>query len=94
MHLYYDHTVYSFHLYTFLWPEDGTQWPKHVVVSIMKQDTRQLCFDVSHPSLIAHNTTGKMHLKIHIRSWVTSFGRRLDGQQVTSSVVQFLWVTA
>jgi len=25
MHLYYDHTVYSFPLYTFLWPEDGPQ---------------------------------------------------------------------
>jgi len=29
-----------------------------------KQDTRQLCFDVPHPSLIAYNTKGMMHLKI------------------------------
>ena len=32
----------------FLWPEDSPQWPKPVVVSIIKQDTRQLCFDVPH----------------------------------------------
>jgi len=32
----YDHTRYSFPLYTFLWPEDGPQWPKHVVISIIK----------------------------------------------------------
>ena len=31
--------------YTFLWHEDGTQWPKHVV-SLTKQIQRQLCFDV------------------------------------------------
>ena len=37
-------------LYTFLWPEDGPQWPKHVV-SINKYDTRQSCFYVPHPLL-------------------------------------------
>ena len=36
MHLYYDHTLYSFPLYTFLWTEDDPQWPKHVVVSLIK----------------------------------------------------------
>ena len=49
MHLYYDHTVYSFPLYTHLWPEDGPQWPKHVVVSIINRVQRQVCFDVPHP---------------------------------------------
>jgi len=48
MHLYYDHTVYSFPLYTFLWPEDGPQWPKHVVVSIINRVQRRLCFDVPY----------------------------------------------
>jgi len=37
MHLYYDHTEYSFPLYIFLWPEDGPQWPKHDVVSIINR---------------------------------------------------------
>jgi len=27
-------------------PEDGPQWPKHVVVSIINRIERQLCFDV------------------------------------------------
>jgi len=33
MHLlvYYDHTLHSFPHYILLWPEDGPQWPKHVV---------------------------------------------------------------
>ena len=31
--------------YTFLWPEDGPQWPKHVV-SLTKQMQGQLCFFV------------------------------------------------
>jgi len=31
MHLYYGHNLYSFPVYTFLWPDDGPQWPKHVV---------------------------------------------------------------
>ena len=37
MHLYCDHTLYSFPLYIFLWPEDGLQWSKHVVVSIINR---------------------------------------------------------
>jgi len=44
-----DLTLYSFPLYTFLCPEDGPQWPKHVV-SLIKQIQRQLCFDVTTPS--------------------------------------------
>ena len=42
-------TLYSFPHYTFLWPEDGQQWPKHAV-SLIKQIQRQLCFDVPTPS--------------------------------------------
>jgi len=30
-----DLTLYSFPHYTFLCPEDGPQWPKYVVVSII-----------------------------------------------------------
>jgi len=62
MHLYYDHTLYSFPLYTFLWPEDGPQWPKYVVVGIINriQDSCVLMYPT--PSLIAYNTTGMMHL--------------------------------
>jgi len=37
MHLYYDHTLYSFPLCTFLLPEDGLQRPKHVVVSTINK---------------------------------------------------------
>ena len=40
--------IFSPH-YIFLWPEDGPQWPKHVV-SLIKQIQRQLCFDVPTPS--------------------------------------------
>ena len=43
MHLYYDHTMYSFPLYTFLWPEDGPQWPKHVVVGLINR-IQDSCF--------------------------------------------------
>ena len=37
--------LYSFPHYIFLWPEDGPQWPKHVV-NLIKQTQRQLCFGV------------------------------------------------
>jgi len=33
----------------FLWPEDGPEWSKHVVVSIINRIQRQLCFDVPNP---------------------------------------------
>jgi len=39
-----DLTCIVFPHYTFLWPEDGPQWPKHFV-SLIKQTQRQLCFD-------------------------------------------------
>jgi len=53
MHVYYDHTVYSFHLYTVLWPEDGPQWPKHVVSTINRiQDSCVLTYPT--PSLNNH----------------------------------------
>jgi len=45
-----DHALYSFPHYTFLWPEDGPQWPKHVVISLINRIQRQLCFDVPTPS--------------------------------------------
>jgi len=51
MHLYYDHTVCSFPLYTFMWPEDGPQWPKHVVVVSTINRIQDSCADVPHPSL-------------------------------------------
>ena len=37
--------LYSFPHYIFLWPDDGPQWPKHVV-SLINRIQRQLCFDV------------------------------------------------
>jgi len=45
--IYYDHTLYSFPLYKFLWPEDDPQWPKHVVVGIINR-IQYSCFDVPH----------------------------------------------
>ena len=49
----YYRTVYSFTIYTFLWPEDGPQWPKNVVVSIINR-IRYSCVVTPHtPSLIA-----------------------------------------
>ena len=63
LYLYYDHTVYSFPLYTFLWPEDSPQWPKHVVVSIINRTQDSCVLTYPTPSLIAYNTTGMMHLK-------------------------------
>ena len=36
-----DLTLYSFPHYTFLWPEDGPKWPKHVV-SLINKIKRQL----------------------------------------------------
>ena len=33
----YSFPPYSFPLYTFLWPEDNPEWPKHVVVSIINR---------------------------------------------------------
>ena len=43
-----DLTCIVFPHYTFLWPEDGPQWPKYVV-SLIKQIQRLLCFDVYLP---------------------------------------------
>ena len=45
-----DHTLNCFPHYIILWPEDGPQWPKHVVVSIINRIQIQLCFDVPTPS--------------------------------------------
>ena len=65
MHLYYDHTVYSFPLYTFLRPEDCPQWPKHVISIINRiQDSCVLTYPT--PSLIAYNTKWMTHLKVCI----------------------------
>ena len=54
MHLYYDHTVYRFPLYIFLWPEDGPQWPKHVSLIIRIQDSCILTYPTT--SLITFRT--------------------------------------
>ena len=74
MHLYYDHTLYSFPLYTFLWPEDGPRWPKHVVISIINRIQDRCVLTYPTPSLIAYNTTGMMHLKISIGCFIYSQG--------------------
>jgi len=62
MYLYYDHTLYSFPLYTFLWPEDSPQWPKHVVVSIINRIQESCVLTYPTPSIIAYNTAGMMQL--------------------------------
>jgi len=49
---------YSFPLYKFLRPEDGPQWPKHVVVSIINRIQDSCVLTYPTPSLIAYNTTG------------------------------------
>jgi hypothetical protein len=44
----------------FLWPEDGPQWSKHVVIIVNRvQDSCVLTYPT--PSLIRCNTTGMMH---------------------------------
>ena len=64
MHRYYDHTLYSFPLYTFLWPEDSPQWPKHVVASVINR-IKDSCVWCTYPFLNTQHTTGIMHLKIN-----------------------------
>jgi len=55
--------LYIFPVYTFSWPYDGPQCPKHVVIIVNKiQDSCVLTYPT--PSLITYNTTGMMHLKI------------------------------
>jgi len=58
MHLYHDHTLYSFPLCTFLWPEDDPQWPKHVAVSTINRihDSCVLTYP-QPPPLIARSVT-------------------------------------
>jgi len=64
MHQYYDHTLCSSPLYTFLCPEDGPQWPKHVVVSIINRTQDSCVLTYPTPSLIASNTKGMVRLQI------------------------------
>ena len=40
-----------FLLYTFLWPEDGPQWPKHVVVSTINRIKNRCVLTYPTPSL-------------------------------------------
>ena len=54
--------------YTFLWPENGPQWPKHVD-SLIKQIQRQLCFDVPTPFLIFTKDNGDDASKDYLFSW-------------------------
>ena len=49
-----------------MWPEDGPQWPKHVVVSIINRIQNSCVLTYPTPSLIVYNTTGMMHLKIQV----------------------------
>ena len=66
----YDHSIgaYStytmiifcivFPLYTFLWPEDGPQWPKHVVVSIINRIQDSCVLTYPTPSLVLFKSFG------------------------------------
>jgi len=56
-----EHTLYSFPYYTFLWPEDGPHWPKHVVS--IKSGYKDSCVLTYLPLPNYINTTGMMHLK-------------------------------
>jgi len=60
MHLYYDHTLDSFPLYTFLWPEYGPQWPKHVVVSIINKIQDSCVLTYPPPQLTVESFSGGM----------------------------------
>jgi len=64
MRLYYDHTLYSFPPYTFLWPEDGPQWPKYVVVSTINriQDSCVLTYPTPSLNLIILCIKFSVHL--------------------------------
>ena len=44
--------LYSFPLYTFLWPENDPQWPKHVVVSIISRIQDSCVLTYPTPSLL------------------------------------------
>jgi len=51
-HLNHCATIYIYiyiYIYIQLIPKDGPQLSQHVVVSIIKWDTRQLCFDILRP---------------------------------------------
>jgi hypothetical protein len=60
MHLYYDHALYSFPQYTFLWPEDSPQWPKHVVISIINR-IQDNCVS-TYPTILNFRIVSNMHL--------------------------------
>ena len=55
-------------LFRFLWPKNGPQWPKHVVVSIINkiQDSCVLTYPTHY--LIAYSTAGMIHLQITVSS--------------------------
>ena len=75
MHLYCDHTLYSLPLYTFLWPEDGPHWPKHVVVSTINRIQDSCILTYRTPSL--NNYFLPQHqLKILLTSHKSSFAVR------------------
>ena len=57
VHLYYDHTLYSFPLYAFLWPEDGPV--AETCRQHNKWDKRQLCFGLPHPLPNCRNLSKK-----------------------------------
>ena len=102
MHVYYNHTLYIFPLNTFLWPEDGPQWPKHVVVSKINRIQDSCVLNYTTPSLIAYNTTGMMHprLKIckewrSIQHWSLKAGscRKRKGKQIYATWNDAFWST-
>ena len=70
------HCIVSPH-YTFLWHEDGPQWPKHVV-SLIKQIQRQLCFDVPTHLIICTKHNGDDASKKCIRVFCRPKKSRLD----------------
>ena len=76
-----DHTLYSSPHYAILRPEDGPQWPKHVVC-IINRIQRQLCFDV--PTL-SPNQSFDSAKKKKIVFLISNFRRVLN-------LVCILWV--
>ena len=55
-------TCFGHYIYIFLWPENGPQWPKHVV-SIISRIQESCVWTYPTPSLIGYNTTGMIHLR-------------------------------
>ena len=67
------------------WPEDGPQWPKHVVVSTINRIQDSCVVTYRTPSLIAYNTTGMIHLQITKFSFSKWYRKKKNRKAVSSN---------